>query len=102
MTEIGFLPLPDGGASLQGRPYLEILLRPNQVNMQAVGGNNAELGNAEVVGRVFRGMEVLYTLRMPSGTVLFSIAPPDPPYRVGDIVHISLKPHHPSILYLND
>jgi len=102
MTEIGFLPLPDGGASLQGRPYLEILLRPCQVTLLPVGGSNAEVGNAEVIGKTFRGMETLYTLRLASGAEIFATAPADNPYRVGEVVHAKLKPHHPAILYLGE
>jgi len=100
MTEIGFLPLPDGGASLQGRPYLEILLRPGQVAMHPAGGSNAELGNAEVTAKTYRGVEALYTLRLSSGTEIFAVAPADNPYRVGEVVHVKLKPHHPAILYM--
>jgi iron(III) transport system ATP-binding protein len=101
-TELGFLPLPDGGASLQSRPYLEILLRPSQVSIQPVGIGNAESANANVVGKIYRGMEVLYTLRLTSGTEIFASAPPDHPYYLGDMVQAKLKPHHPAILYLAD
>ena len=102
MTELGFLSLPDGGASLQGRPYLEILLRPEHVIMQPPGGGEAELGNAEVVGKTYRGMEALYTLRLASGAEIYATAPADQPSLLGDVVHVKLKPHHPSILYLGD
>lgn len=99
-TELGSLPLPDGGASLMGRPYVEISLRPSHVVIQPVDGVNIVAGNAEVVRKLYRGVDAFYTLRLPSGTEVISVAPADSPYAVGDIVFAKLKPHHPAILYL--
>jgi iron(III) transport system ATP-binding protein len=101
-TEIGSLPLPDGGASLLGRPYLEICLRPSHVSIQPVDGVNIVAGNAEVVRKVYRGVEAMYTLRLPTGIEILAAEPADSPYLVGEVVFARLKPHHPAILYLGD
>jgi iron(III) transport system ATP-binding protein len=101
-TEIGSLPLADGGTSLLGRPYLEISVRPSQVAMLPVDGIEIVAGNAEVVRKVYRGVDAFYTLRLPSGTEILAVAGADSPYAVGDVVFAKLKPHHPAILYLGE
>jgi len=101
-TEIGQLPLPDGGESLLDRPRLEILVRPNQVSMLPLGGGNGNVSNAQVVRKTYQAMETLYTLRLASGAEIIALAPADGTYRAGDKVHAKLKPHPPSILYLAD
>lgn len=102
MTEIGFLPLPDGGASLKDRHSLEILLRPNQVLIYPLSADNIAMGNAEVVGKTYRGRDALYTLRLPSGAEILAAAPADSAYHPGEKVQAKLKPHHPAILYLGE
>jgi iron(III) transport system ATP-binding protein len=101
-TELGVLPLPDGGVSLLGRPYLEISLRPNHVGIEPVDGIIVTAGNAEIIRKIYRGMDALYTLRLPSGTEVLSVASADSPYEVGDVVFARLKPHNPAILYMGD
>lgn len=101
-SEIGDLPLPDGGVSLIDRPYLEIMVRPQQVTVRPLQSPNDKSGNAELVRKIYQGMETFYALRLASGTEILALAPPDSGFRVGEKVHAELKPHNPAILYLGD
>jgi len=104
VTEIGYLPLPEGGASpaLLERPRLEILVRPQQIKMLPLDANNADIANAEVVRKTYQGMDTLYTLRLASGTEILAFAEEGRSYRLGDKVLAVLKPHNPSILYMGE
>lgn len=100
MTELGPLPLHDKGASLYSRPYLEIMLRPNHVALHSVSDANPTQVRVEVTRRIFRGTHLLFGVRLPSRTEVFSLQPVDSPYQVGDVVHASLKEHTPAVLHM--
>ncbi|MDD5035648.1 MAG: ABC transporter ATP-binding protein [Methylococcaceae bacterium] len=76
---------------------LEVLVRPNQVDLMAAGDRSA---NAEVARKAFRGVDMLYTLRLlESGEEVLATAPAASPYAVGDRLHASLGYHRPIILH---
>lgn len=85
VTELGSFAVAGEGAWL--------LLRPNQVVMGETGD-----AKAVVEHKAFRGMDILYTLRLASGQRLLSAAPNDAGYVVGDSVHASLLVREPVLL----
>jgi iron(III) transport system ATP-binding protein len=83
-TELGRLPGSGAGRWL--------LLRPNQVSLDPVGLE------ALVEHKVFRGMDILYTLRLPSGQRVLSAVPNDVQHALGERVGVSLMVHEPVLL----
>ncbi|MFI9654412.1 ABC transporter ATP-binding protein [Guyparkeria sp. GHLCS8-2] len=83
-TELGLL---EGQVSHEYPPGTEVdvLVRPDDVIIDADG-----MGVAEIEERVFRGANFLYTLALPGGTRLLSLAPSHDHYAPG--VRVNLRP----------
>ncbi len=81
-TEVGRFPLP-GGAS----GNVEVIVRPELIGVRA-----SAAGDAVVLGREFRGHDVLYTLRMPSGDTVWAHRPSVHMVAVGDRVELVAQP----------
>jgi iron(III) transport system ATP-binding protein len=92
-TALGRLPLPDDVADMPEGQGLEILVRPNQVRLEP-----STQGNAQVVRKAFRGLDILYTLRLDDGREVLAVTPTDSQFVVGDSLRASLDVHHPVIL----
>lgn len=81
-TEVGSFSVtdaPDGD--------VEVLVRPELIDVR-----RADDGAATVIGREFRGHDVLYTLRMPSGNVVWAHRPSVHMASVGDRVRLTAQP----------
>jgi len=92
-TALGRLPLPDDAGKLREGQGLEILVRPNQIRLEP-----AAKGNAKVVRRTFRGLDILYTLRLDDGQEVLSVTPTDSRFVVGEGLLASLDVHQPVVL----
>ena len=81
------LGLLEGQVSHEYPPGTEVdvLVRPDDVIIDPAGP-----GVAEIEERVFRGANFLYTLSLPGGTRLLSLAPSHDHYAPG--VRVSLRP----------
>lgn len=83
--------------SLQSRRALEsplaapvdVLLRPDDVVH-----DDASPVTAEVVNRIFRGADFLYTLRLASGAEIFSLVPSHHNHAIGERIGIRLDVDH--------
>ncbi|MBK1735306.1 ABC transporter ATP-binding protein [Halorhodospira abdelmalekii] len=87
-TEVGMLhgtpdeiPWPRGTA-------LEVLVRPYEVKM----GVAPAAFHGRVIKKAFRGLDSLYTLRLPSGHELLAFAPSTHDYKIGSEVGLKLQP----------
>jgi iron(III) transport system ATP-binding protein len=47
-----------------------------------------------VVNKAFKGAEILYTLRLPTGSNLLSLFPSHHEHQVGETVGVRLAPRH--------
>jgi iron(III) transport system ATP-binding protein len=83
--ELGVLK---GGAPLNGHA-LEVLLRPDDVVH-----DDAAPARAEVVHKAFRGAEILYTLRLPSGRKVLALVPSHHNHALGERIGIRLDVDH--------
>ncbi len=68
---------------------IDVLIRPDDV----VPDEQNEL-TAHVVRRAFKGAEILYTLKLPSGSTLLSLFPSHSNHAVGERVGIRLEMDH--------
>ncbi len=68
---------------------VEVLLRPDDVVH-----DDGSPYKAEVIHRAFRGAEILYTLRLPSGASVLSLAPSHHDHPVGESIGIRLDVDH--------
>ena len=69
--------------------HLEVLLRPDDVMH-----DDAAPCRAEVVSKAFRGAEILYTLRLPSGTTICALVPSHHDHPPGTAIGIRLDTAH--------
>ena len=78
-----------GTFDISGAPegQVEVLVRPELLDLRP-----AVDGDVTVVGREFRGHDALYTLRMPSGTLVWAHRPSTTMAMVGDRVRIDAQP----------
>lgn len=81
-TEVGRFALPGGGTG-----DVEVIIRPELIDVRP-----SATGPATVVGREFRGHDVLYMLRMPSGDTVWAHRPSVRMANVGDRVEVSPEP----------
>jgi ABC-type Fe3+/spermidine/putrescine transport system ATPase subunit len=81
-TEVGRFPLPGGGNG-----EVEVIIRPELIDVRT-----SATGPATVVSREFRGHDVLYTLRMPSGETVWAHRPSVHMANVGDRVELTAEP----------
>jgi len=77
------------GASPHGNVSLEVLLRPDDV----VHDDDAPT-KAEVVYKAFRGAEILYTLRLQSGSKVLALVPSHHNHAIGERIGIRLDVDH--------
>jgi len=80
--ELGILPVP--GRWPAGTPF-DVLLRPDDVLH-----DDASPLRAQVVRRVFRGADFLYTLRLQSGAEVLSLVPSHHDHAPGEAIGIRL------------
>jgi iron(III) transport system ATP-binding protein len=86
-TELG--PLREGHETTVCGGAVDVLLRPDDV----VHDDEAPL-KARIVERVFRGAEFLYTLELPSGRRVLSLAPSHHDHRIGEHIGVRLATDH--------
>ena len=72
----------------RGTP-VDILVRPDDVVPDDAGALRCEITN-----KAFKGAEILYTLRLPTGSNLLSLFPSHHDHPVGDTVGVRLDPNH--------
>ena len=75
-------PLPRGTA-------VDVLLRPDDIIHDDSSGLSAE-----VVAKAFRGADILYTLRLPSGGQVLSLVPSHHNHAIGERIGIRLEVDH--------
>ncbi|WP_455203625.1 ABC transporter ATP-binding protein [Kaarinaea lacus] len=68
---------------------VEILLRPDDV----VSAANSEL-TATILQKAFKGADIMYTLRLPTGNKILSLFPSHQNHDVGDVVGINIDMQH--------
>jgi iron(III) transport system ATP-binding protein len=68
---------------------VQVLLRPDDVVH-----DDASALRAQVLDKAFRGAEILYTLRLPSGTQLQSLVPSHHDHALGEAIGIRLDLEH--------
>ncbi len=68
---------------------VEVLLRPDDV---AIGEGAGPIG--EITAKAFKGAETLYTLRLPDGAEVLSLAPSHQDYGVGQRLPLAFKGDH--------
>ncbi len=68
---------------------VELLLRPDDV----VHDDNATM-RAEVLAKAFKGAEIMYTLRLPTGSRLLSLFPSHHNHALGERVGIKIEADH--------
>ena len=81
-TEVGRFALPGGGSG-----EVDVIIRPELIDVRT-----SATGPATVVRREFRGHDVLYTLRMPSGDTVWAHRPSVHMANVGDRVELTAEP----------
>ena len=81
-TEAGSFDISDAPTG-----QIEVLVRPELLDLRP-----ARDGNATVIAREFRGHDVLYTLRMRSGTLVWAHRPSTTMAAVGERVRIHAQP----------
>jgi iron(III) transport system ATP-binding protein len=87
-TELG--PLPhDVDENLKPGQRVEVLLRPDDILH-----DDASPMAAEVVHKAFRGAEILYTLKLPSGSKVLSLVPSHHNHALGERIGIRLEIDH--------
>jgi iron(III) transport system ATP-binding protein len=87
-TELGIYRGEQPYAWSKGTP-IEVLLRPDDIVPDA--GSPLK---AEVVQKAFKGAEILYTLRLPSGGRLLSLFPSHANHAIGEHVGIRVQADH--------
>ena len=87
-TELGLLPHCPGCALVPGQS-VEVLLRPDDILH-----DDASDRQAEVLHKAFRGAEILYTLKLPSGANLLSLVPSHHNHEIGQKIGIKLEIDH--------
>ncbi|MDH5324009.1 MAG: ABC transporter ATP-binding protein [Gammaproteobacteria bacterium] len=87
-TELGVLK---GDRAYKWRPgtAVQILLRPDDVISDA-----GSALSAEITQKAFKGAEILYTLRLPTGSNILSLFSSHENHEIGDKVGISVDMHH--------
>lgn len=89
-TELGaMMPtnLPIGAVTSGG--HADVLVRPDDILHDDLSPSQAE-----VVHKAFRGAEILYTLKLPSGANVFSLVPSHHNHEIGQRIGIKLEIDH--------
>lgn len=79
-TEIGTIK-GDRAYTLPKNSRVDLLVRPDDI----VPDPNSAL-KAEVVQKAFKGAEILYTLKLTSGTKIYSLAPSHQNFEIGEVI----------------
>jgi len=79
VTPVGSFPAAQNGSE----PEVDVLVRPELVGLEPDGG-----GPAEIVDRTFLGHDVLYRVRLPDGTDLWSQRPSNEQVPLGARVNV--------------
>jgi len=79
VTPVGSFPAAQNGSD----PEVDVLVRPELVGLEPDGG-----GPAEIVDRTFLGHDVLYRVRLPDGTDLWSQRPSNEQVPLGARVNV--------------
>ena len=87
-TEVGRFPLHEHATG-----DVEVIVRPELIDVRT-----SATGSATVIGREFRGHDVLYTVRMPSGDTVWAHRPSVHMANVGDRVELSAEPGPAALL----
>ena len=87
-TELGLLPHCPGCALRSGE-HVEVLLRPDDILH-----DDDSARQAEVVHKAFRGADILYTLKLPSGSKILSLVPSHHNHEIGQKIGIKLEIDH--------
>ena len=87
-TELGLLPHCPGCA-LQTGDNVEVLLRPDDILH-----DDDSRRQAEVLHKAFRGADILYTLKLPSGSKVLSLVPSHHNHEIGQKIGIKLEIDH--------
>ena len=89
-TELGAMRptnLPIG--SVASSRYADVLVRPDDILHDDLSPSQAE-----VVHKAFRGAEILYTLKLPSGAQVLSLVPSHHNHEIGQKIGIKLEIDH--------
>jgi iron(III) transport system ATP-binding protein len=89
-TELGLMAttnLPLG--KLGGGAHADVLVRPDDILH-----DDESHSQAEVLHKAFRGAEILYTLRLPSGAKVLSLVPSHHNHEIGQKIGIKLEIDH--------
>ncbi len=89
-TELGAMRptnLPIGAITAGG--HAEVLVRPDDILHDDLSASQAE-----VVHKAFRGAEILYTLKLPSGASVLSLVPSHHNHEIGQKIGIKLEIDH--------
>ena len=87
-TELGLLPHCPGCALRTGE-NVDVLLRPDDILH-----DDDSARQAEVVHKAFRGADILYTLKLPSGSKILSLVPSHHNHEIGQKIGIKLEIDH--------
>lgn len=68
---------------------MEVLLRPDDI----IHDDESSL-KAEVAAKAFRGAQILYTLKLPSGDEMLSLVPSHHNHSIGEFIGIRLASDH--------
>ncbi len=89
-TELGEMRttnLPQGELAIGARA--DVLVRPDDILH-----DDASPAQAEVVHKAFRGADILYTLKLPSGATVLSLVPSHHNHEIGQKIGIKLEIDH--------
>jgi iron(III) transport system ATP-binding protein len=87
-TELGHLGCGYGGPYATGSE-VELLLRPDDILH-----DDGSAQQAEVTHKAFRGAEILYTLKLPSGAKILSLVPSHHNHELGQKIGIRMEIDH--------
>jgi iron(III) transport system ATP-binding protein len=86
----GEVTFPNAAAAHTSRPWLvDVLLRPDDI----VHDDTSPL-QAQVLSKAFRGADILYALRLPSGSEVLSLVPSHHDHPIGQAIGVRLATDH--------
>ena len=86
VTEMGNLPLTPALHQTTDRRQIDILVRPEYLQLCEDDGTPAQ-----IIQSVYYGTRKLYTLRLPSGTILCGLFPHDVALKSGEQIRVTLR-----------
>lgn len=93
ITEIGVL---HSSVDLSIGTEVDVMVRPDDVSIRP-----SDRGHGQIVSRIFRGMHYLYSLSLPSGSVVHSLQHHSAYYHQADSVDIYLEPNQTLTCFVN-